>query len=55
MKPARPKRTRLRASAKALKRKRPELSSDDRKALEGKLGYTFRTVEWLHRALRIQA
>ena len=50
MKPARPKRTRLRASGRTVKRKRPELSPEDRTTLEGKLGYTFKTVEWLHRA-----
>ena len=47
----RPKRTRLRASARVVKRKRPELSAEDREALEARLGYTFRNVEWLHRAL----
>ena len=51
MKPARPKRTRLRASGRTVKRKRPELSAEDRQELEGRLGYTFRTVEWLNRAL----
>ena len=51
MKPARPKRTRLRASGRTVKRKRPELSADDRDRLEKKLGYAFKNVEWLHRAL----
>lgn len=51
MRNARPKRTRLRASAKAIKRKRPELGGEERAELESRLGYTFRNVEWLNRAL----
>ena len=51
MKQGRPKRTRLRASAKTVRRKRPVLKPDKRQALEDRLGYKFRNAEWLHRAL----
>lgn len=51
MKNGRPKRTRLRASAKAVKRKRPELSVDRRKTLEDRIGHRFSNAEWLNRAL----
>ncbi|MEL7109304.1 MAG: ribonuclease III [Pseudomonadota bacterium] len=47
--PSRPKRTRHRASAKA--RKRPELSSEQRKTLETAIGYRFKDVAHLTRAL----
>ena len=47
----RPKRTRLRAAARTLKRRRPELDEAARADLEGRLGYTFQNVEWLNRAL----
>ena len=47
----RPKRKRLRAAGRALPRKRPELEAERREALEKRLGYTFKNVEWLHRAL----
>ena len=46
--PSRPKRTRHRASAKA--RKRPELSGEQRKALEAAIGYRFKDVAQLTRA-----
>lgn len=48
-KPARPKRTRLRAAAKAPKR--PTLSGDQRKALETAIGYRFKDEDLLTRAL----
>lgn len=51
MKKGRPKRTRLRASARAVKRKRPELDDARRAELEGRLGYAFSNAEWLNRAL----
>ncbi len=51
MKPARPKRTRLRAAGRVVKRKRPELDPAKREDLEKRLGYSFRNVEWLNRAL----
>lgn len=51
MKPARPKRTRLRASGRAVKRRRPELDDVQRADLENRLGYAFRNIEWLNRAL----
>ncbi|MEM6535853.1 MAG: ribonuclease III [Pseudomonadota bacterium] len=47
--PARPKRTRLRAAAKA--KKRPTLSPDARKALETAIGYRFKDESLLTRAL----
>ncbi len=47
-KPARPKRTRLRAAAKS---KRPSLSPDQRSALETAIGYKFKDETWLTRAL----
>lgn len=47
-KPARPKRTRLRAAAKS---KRPSLSPQQRSELESAIGYTFRDETWLTRAL----
>ncbi len=47
--PARPKRTRLRASAKA--RARPQLSAERRRALETRIGYRFKDPIWLTRAL----
>ncbi len=49
--PLRPKRTRLRASAKSLKKQRPTLSDAARKELEGKIGYAFKDPHWLTRAL----
>ena len=48
-KPARPKRTRLRAAAKA--RQRPTLSPDQRRELETLIGYTFKDEGLLTRAL----
>jgi len=51
MKKGRPKRTRLRASGKTVRRKRPELDDEQRADLEGRLGYTFSRVDWLNRAL----
>lgn len=50
-KPARPKRTRLRAAAKTPVRKRPSLSRDQREQLEADIGYTFSDETWLTRAL----
>ena len=50
-KKGRPKRTRLRAAARAIKRRRPELDETKRAELEAKLGYTFQNAEWLNRAL----
>lgn len=47
----RPKRTRLRAAAKASARKRPSLSADQRRELEGAIGYRFKDESWLTRAL----
>ncbi len=49
--PARPKRTRLRASAKANSKARPQLTAEQRAELEGKIGYTFKDTSWLTRAL----
>ncbi|MGB3626932.1 MAG: ribonuclease III [Henriciella sp.] len=51
MKKGRPKRTRLRASARAVKRQRPELDEAERADLEARLGYRFFNAEWLNRAL----
>ncbi len=48
-KPARPKRTRLRAPAKA--KKRPTLNAKQRKTLEAAIGYTFKDEALLTRAL----
>ncbi len=50
-KPARPKRTRLRAAGKARTKSRPVLSDEQRAELEGKIGYTFTEAGWLNRAL----
>ncbi|WP_300379013.1 ribonuclease III [Henriciella sp.] len=47
----RPKRTRLRAAAKAPRRKRPTLNETQRSDIETRIGYQFRNVEWLNRAL----
>ena len=51
MKKGRPKRTRLRAAGKAAKRTRPELDADQRADLEARLGYRFKNIDWLNRAL----
>lgn len=52
-KPARPKRTRLRAAAKAKVsgKRRPTLTPSQRAELEAKIGYTFKEEGWLNRAL----
>ena len=49
--PNRPKRTRLRAHAKAPSKSRPKLSAARRTELEAKLGYRFKDGDWLTRAL----
>lgn len=49
--PNRPKRTRLRANAKAPSKSRPQLSAERRAELEAKLGYRFKDGNWLTRAL----
>ena len=49
--PIRPKRTRLRAAAKAKGKSRPVLSPAQQKKLEALIGYTFKESEWLNRAL----
>ncbi|MEQ9314723.1 MAG: ribonuclease III [Henriciella sp.] len=51
MNKGRPKRTRLRAAARAVKRQRPELDDAQRADLESRLGHSFSNPDWLNRAL----
>ncbi|WP_300393025.1 ribonuclease III [Henriciella sp.] len=51
MKRSRPKRTRLRASGKAARRRRPELDNEQRADIEARIGHVFKDVDWLNRAL----
>ncbi|MEE2878425.1 MAG: ribonuclease III [Pseudomonadota bacterium] len=51
MKKGRPKRTRLRAAGKSVRKRRPELDGAQQSELEKRLGYSFANVGWLNRAL----
>ena len=51
MKKGRPKRTRLRAAGKSVRKRRPELDGSQQSELEKRLGYSFSNVGWLNRAL----